>query len=220
MDASDLTLAILTGMRPHLLRQTLEGLPDGMLDSAHVVVMHNGADTATTAVLDEFEPDLRLTNLDGLWPIGKASSHLLATAKAEKRPFTLYLQDDWLCRHDGDWLADAVRVLDNDPRIGQVRLRLAAEKTYINHTSVYKRKIQWTHLNGHRISYEADWTLNPFITRTDDLLVSFTDEKDAMRQFHEVSDQIVAQLVPGVFTHIGGKGQSLRVRAEKERGRG
>lgn len=216
MDASDVTLAILTGMRPRLLRQTLDGLPDGMLDSAHVLTLHNGGDDATVDVLDDFDIDLKMTNLDGLWPIGKASSHLLATAGAEKRPFVLYLQDDWLCRHDGDWLVDAMRVLDNEPRIGQVRLRLTNERAHIDHTSIHREKVRWAYLNGHRISENGDWTLNPFIARTEDVLTSFTDEKDAMRQFHKTG-QIISQLVPGVFGHIGDKGQSLRNRADKER---
>lgn len=225
MDAADVTLAILTGRRPHLLSQTLEALPAGLLDSAHVVVVHNGAsdddDDETVKILDRYPVDLKFTVVDGMWTIGRASSELLNLAVAERRSFTVYLQDDWVCRNDGDWLTEALRILDDDPTIGQVRLRLVSEQTYINHTSITGEKVRWTHLNGYRVSGEADWSLNPFAMRTDDIPnfftdTSFKDEKDGMRQFRKTGKR-VAQLKPGVFAHAGGQGASLRTRMDKER---
>jgi hypothetical protein len=214
-DAGDITIAVLTGRRPHLLKRTLDALPDWLWTSAHTVVMHNSGDDKTAEVLNDYKIDLRYTCLDGLWPIGSASSHLFKLAQAEQRSFTLHLQDDWLCHDQSDeWLLTALRILDGRPEVKQVRLRLTSERVSINHL-VDGQQIRWNSADGYRWSRRAHYTLNPTLMRTEDLLTDIEGERDGMRQFLERGWH-VAQLTPGVFAHIGGHGQSLRQRAELE----
>jgi hypothetical protein len=218
-DASDITIAILTGRRPHLLKRTWSALPTYLVDTAHVVVFHNGGDDETAEVLNDRRVDLKLTNLDGLWPIGQATSELLQLAKLERRPFTLYLQDDWECRNDDSWLTTAVQILDSDPTIGTVRLRLVEEPTWVNTMSLDRRVVRWVSYGDYRVSINAQFCLNPFIVRSEDLLTDIRDERDAAHQYF-LTGKKVAQLTPGVFAHIGGKGESLRIRADNARRHG
>jgi hypothetical protein len=214
-DACDITIAVLTGRRPHLLKRTLDALPDWLWASAHTIVMHNSGDDETAKLLSDYEIDLRYTCLDGLWPIGQASSHLFKLAQAERRSFTLHLQDDWLC-HDqnGGWLLTALRIFEERPRVKQVRLRKTSERVSINHL-VDGQRVSWHQSDGYRWSRRAHYTLNPTLMRTEDLLTNIEGERDGMRQFL-LAGHHIAQLTPGVFTHIGGHGQSLRQRAELE----
>ena len=214
-DASDTTLAILTGRRPHLLKRTLDALPSWLWTSAHTVVMHNSGDSETAEVLNDYEIYLRYTCLDGLWPIGQASSHLFKLAQAEQRSFTLHVQDDWLCHDQSqEWLLTALRVLDGRPEVKQVRLRRVSERVSINHL-VDGKQVVWNQADGYRWSRRAYFTLNPTLMRTEDLLTDIEGERDGMRQFL-LAGHHIAQLTPGVFAHIGGHGQSLRQRAELE----
>ena len=214
-DASDITIAVLTGRRPHLLKRTLDALPSWLWDSAHTVVMHNSGDDETAKLLSDYEIDLKYTCLDGLWPIGQASSHLFKLAQAERRSFTLHVQDDWLCHDQSDeWLLTALRILDGRPEVKQVRLRRVSERVSINHL-VDGQRIHWNSADGYRWSRRAHYTLNPTLMRTEDLLTDIESERDGMRQFL-LAGHHVAHLTPGVFAHIGGHGQSLRQRSELE----
>jgi hypothetical protein len=182
-----------------------------------VIALHNSGDTETRDILNQYPIDLVYTVLDGLWTIGRASSELFKITSTERRSFTLHLQDDWECQdRNSQWWTDAMQLLDTDPVIGQVRLRLTREQTMINSLDVDGKKVSWSDFKGHRLSRRAAWTLNPFIMRTHELPTSIKDERDGMVQFSK-KRQSVAQLVPGVFKHIGDKGESLKARAEKER---
>lgn len=212
-DASDVTVAILTGHRPGLLQRTLESLPTWLWDDARFVVFHNGVDIETRKELEDWDFDVLIKGRNGSpLPIGPAASILLRHAAVVDTLYTLYLEDDWVFEpgssNGTDWLINGLRVLADDPKVGIVRLRQVVEPVQ-PHNMVTGEVIHWrTPGNGYRLSRNAHYTCNPTLMRTVDLPWPAAGENDAQRKF-EASNLWTAQLVPGVFRHIGGQ-NSLR----------
>jgi hypothetical protein len=216
--AEQMVVTLLTGHRPALLHRalsSLRGLHPHLLEEARVVVLHNGADDATAAVLDAHADviDEHLVHTGPLLSCGDATSRLAAAAAASNRRFWLHLEDDWQAQPGpAEWLEQACRILSADPGVHQVRLRHTTEQVLAWHM-VTRRPLHWEPLSGYRRAAEAHWTLNPNLTRTADIpLVWPADgEREVQRRAHAAGLRGVAQLVPGVFTHIG-QDASLRER--------
>ena len=214
-DASDITIAVLTGHRPELLRQTLGALPKWLCETARMAVFHNGGDRATVRELSQFKWDLRLTRwIDEILPIGPAFSELMNYVIAADTELILYLEDDWLFTGDQDdrrWLETAIAAL-RWPEVGLVRLRNVSERT-LNRHMITREPIVWKQVPGQRftVADRAHYTFNPTLMRVIDIPWPATDETDAQRIFeiHSPIRHKSAQLHPGVFSHIGGD-QSLR----------
>lgn len=208
VDASNVAVTILTGLRPALLAATVASVQDtapGLLASAHVTVLHNGADPDTSDLLDGYDWVDRRIVIDGpQLAHGPATSALFGGLP--DRPYLLHLEDDWaaVSLHEG-WLDAARAVLDADPEVGQVRLRHRGDRVLPRHM-VTGRPIAWTphHIAGASTAV-AHWTLNPSLMRTAEIgaLWPADDESQAMRRF-AASGALTAQLDPGVFTHLGG----------------
>jgi hypothetical protein len=210
-DAQDVTVAILTGQRPELLEQTLKSLPDWLWDQAQFIVFHNGADKATTDVLNQWDFDLRIYHRGDLLSIGPAVSMLMQHAAGTGTRYIIHLEDDWLFTGDPEdnlWLADAKRALES-AKVGLVRLRQADEPT-LKRNMVTRRPIVWKPVpgQGFNLSDNAHYTLNPTLMRIVDLPWPATGETHAQRIFDALGWRS-AQLTPGVFRHIGGE-NSLR----------
>jgi hypothetical protein len=208
----DVALTILTGRRPALLARTLAAMPVELLAAAHVVVLHNGGDEETSRVLEAYLPAVdRLHVHPGeLLPIGEAASLLAMLALDSGKPLTLRLEDDWVASGDGvEWLAWARAILFEDLDVFEVRLRLASMACWSKH-AITGAPIVWRD-HGHYRTAEGHLSIAPTLCRTADLAQIFPcdGEKDAMRQAHAAGLRRIAQLVPGVFEHIG-DGQSLR----------
>lgn len=202
----DLTIAVLTGQRPELLRETLAAMVEHQPDlwgAAAKVVVHNSADAETAAVLDEHDWDQRIV-LDGhLRGISEASHYLIRAACTADRRYVMRLEDDWLA-DPVDFYATAVELLESDLNVGQVRLRRASEKVMAKHR-VTKKEIVWRELDsGHRWAPYAHYTHNPSLMRTWDnaAIAGYTDEIDAARKFY-ASGWSTVQHVPGAFAHAG-----------------
>jgi hypothetical protein len=82
------------------------------------------------------------------------------------------------------------------------------------------RPLSWRFLDDYpgrwpdyRYSPDAHYTLNPSLVRTEDLGLGFParSERDAQERFWRARKRRVAQMMPGTFSHIGGK-DSLRKR--------
>lgn len=214
VDAGDVAVTVLTGGRPDLLLTTITSILEfapGLLESAHVAVLHNGAndDPATAALIRRWDWVDHVTTLEDRLPVADASAALLGFEAP--RPFTLHLEDDWqVATVDTGWLDIARNALTSDPRIGQVRLRHRGEKVLSTHM-VTRRPIWWTAgPDGTQVS-TAHYTLNPSLMRSADTpaLWPSPSERGAARQFYNQS-WLTAQVTPGVFRHIGG-GASLRL---------
>jgi hypothetical protein len=213
-DASDITVAVLTGRRPRLLRQTLEALPQWLCKTARMVVFHNGGDPDTAYVLNEFVWDVRVTRRDDeMLSVGPAFSELMTYVVTAKTELVLYLEDDWLFNGDPEdrlWLEAAVAALQL-PGIGLVRLRNASERT-LNRNMITQEPIVWKRIRGQgfTVAEHAHYTFNPTLMRIADVPWWAASETHAQRLFEGFSvRKKSAQLMPGVFSHIGG-GQSLR----------
>ena len=203
----NLTIAVLTGRRPALLERTLTAFTDHhpeVWGSAVRCVMHNTGDDATRQVLDRYDWDLRHTTNGRLLPIGEASQILGQQVEEAGTEFVMRLEDDWEA-HPVDWWEDAVQLLDT---AGQVRLRRHDEKV-MGRCAVCRNQMLWVEQDGHRVTKDAHYTHNPSLMRTELFLTLFPyrDERDAGRKFH---GQPAAQHVPGVFSHLGGDGKSLK----------
>lgn len=213
IDASDVTVTLLTGGRPDLLAATVESClshAPGLLETAHVAVLHNGADEDTAILLDGWQSwiDHRTTVAERM-PVDVASSALLAFPAP--RPYTLHLEDDWqVATTDTTWL-DRARETLADPRIGQVRLRHRGDTVMRTHM-VTRKPIWWTPgaVDGTLVG-TAHYTLNPSLMRSQDTpsVWPASGERAAARRFYNQS-WLTGQMEPGVFRHLG-DGASLRL---------
>lgn len=208
-----LTIAVLTGRRPALLKQTLEAFerhhPDVWHDATRVVV-HNTGDVETAEVLDGYEWDARRV-LDGeLRSIAQASLHLIELAAQADQRYVLRLEDDWEAL-PVPFYDDAVRLLDEIG--GQVRLRAYDERVLAQHR-ITKQRIVWTtRADGHRVTRSAHYTHNPSLMRTWDLVAmsGYDDEIDAARRFLDAG-HATSQHVPGAFRHLGDRAAGLSLK--------
>ena len=202
-----LTIAVLTGLRPGLLQQTIDSFtkhhPE-IWESAYRTVIHNTGDAATADVLDRHDWHLRRTT-DELLPIGAASQLLGEQVRLTEPDYVLRLEDDYLA-HPGDWWDTATGLLTD---VDLVRLQRADERTKSS-CVVCGNRTRWTYVPGAKIADDAHYTHRPTLTRfeTFDSLFPYKHERDAMRKFHGRKS---AQLVPGVFSHLApGRPLSLR----------
>lgn len=211
----DVTIAVLTGQRPELLREMLAAMVEHQPDlwaGAAKVVVHNSADAATAAVLDEHDWDERVVLSGHLRGIAEASQYLIRAACTVDRRYVLRLEDDWLA-HPVDFYHVAVKLLESDFNVGQVRLRRSSEKVMTKHR-VTKQTMVWRELEGgHRWASSAHYTHNPSLMRTWDnaAIAGYTDEVDAARKFY-ASGWSTVQHFPGVFAHAGHKEAGLSLK--------
>lgn len=217
--ASRVACTLLTGRRPRVLRDTLNALQQhspGFLKHATLIVLINSPDPDTRAIISGLDHVDRVLVHDGpLLSIGVATSRLMAEVSTlpDSVDTVLHLEDDWRAHtFDAGWLARGLSLLDTHERIGQVRLRDAADRVLRRHM-ITNRPIQWTPLQGDRRASSAHFTFNPSLVRRKDLTALFPceDETEAQRLFLKAGFAS-AQLVPGTFTHIGDE-DSLRRRA-------
>lgn len=205
---TDLVLTILTGARPALLERTLasveEHLP-ALLDEAEVHVLVNGGDQPTCQVVERHRrPGWNVTSTPGpIASIGQATSWCAARAVASDLPFWLHLEDDWEA-HPGT-LDLARELLTTRPDVSQVRLRQAGER-WARSNLVTHRQLAWTNLDGYRFSKDCHLTQTPFLMRAPDAKDAYpaSGEPEAMRHWRDNGHRGIAQLVPGIFTHLGG----------------
>jgi hypothetical protein len=218
VDASDLTITILTGHRVgklvNLLTSVLFGAP-GLLETARVIVCHNGR--VTDDVLDRSPfidqvircagdgavnpgQDPRAAYL-GMAPLGIAMG--LLTSHLKEGGLWLHLEDDWCyatTQLAGILLRNA-RTIMEDPLIGQLRLRHLGETTRSMEQISWEEPIPF----GHRVA-KANYTRSPSLMRTSDaraiwqLEVTERTERVAMENFL-ASGLLTAQLIPGAFHH-------------------
>lgn len=205
IDASDVSVTLLTGARPKLLKRTLDSLKGkGFLESAHVTCLHNGADAETAEVLDKYGfIDKLVTTKELIRWEGMAVSKLLK--EALERDYHFHLEDDWeYATLDPNWLDDARELLSE---VGQVRLRHRGEET-LPHHQITKHPITWID-KGRFVTGDAHFTFNPALVtwQTAKKVFPANTENEAQRHFQGK----VAQLSPGAFHHIGGN-DSLRER--------
>lgn len=208
-----LLITLLTGRRPHYLERTLASLVEhhaDIVESASVRVLHNGGDPETRVVLNRYAWLFEewVTTPD-LLTIGQGVS-MLVTPDFDHE-YVMHLEDDWEAS-PGQWFGLAADLLDEG--CFQVRLRKADEKVLPKHM-VTGKAIRWRTEFGIHTAVDAHYTFNPSLMRLADIKIGFPakDERHAQAKFHAAGYRKVAQLVPGIFTHIGE--QSLRKQARR-----
>lgn len=220
--ADDLVVTILTGGRPGLLASTLDSLrataPD-VLDRGLVLARVNGGDAASVAVLERHGIAAGAINAGPWEDVGPATSWCAELAATTSKRFWLHLEDDWTANPDPGWLGRAAAILDSNPDVGQVRLRLASERVLSRHMHT-RQPIRWRDADGWRYAPDAHLTFNPTLMRTADIKHGWpsTSERDAQAKWWASGPRGVAQLVPGVFAHAG-EGRTAQGRALVESNR-
>lgn len=215
-NADGVVLTILTGRRPELLRQTLNGLlvhSVGLLDTAYVVILHNGGDEDTDDVVVEYGDYWdRVLGTPTLAPIAAAAEILADAAIDSGMEYWMHLEDDWLATgsHKG-WLDDARTILEDHHEVAQVRLRLASEPVLSKHM-VTREPLVWDDLGRYSVSPSAHRTHNPSLQRTKHARFAYPamDEKDMQRNWMAAGLLGSAQLTPGEFAHLGEGDLSLK----------
>ena len=206
----DLVIGVLTGRRPDLLMRTVTSMRRNQADiwrSAAKVVVHNGGDSQTARILDRYGWDARVDvgSADHLMTIGEASQVLVQTMADTGAGWSLRLEDDFEATSTRWWRV--ARHLIEQDGARQVRLQLDAERV-MSRCMVCRQPIRWRTAGTHKIGH-AHYTHRASLMRTADLhaLLPYRSEVHAGERMHEHD---VAQHVPGVFSHIGVRGRSLR----------
>ena len=203
-DASDVTVAVLTGHRPDLLARTLSSLPSWLLTSANVVVLHDGADDATTQVLDGYRDriDRLITRKHPRLKMHTIGDNWSALAECAETEFFLMLEDDWeYVGLASEWLSNARNALREG--VGQVRLRSVSEPVLDRHM-VDRRPISWSP-TPHGWIADAHFTTNPSLVRSSDLPSLWPADGERHMQQRAVNAGLVCvvQANPGAWMHIG-----------------
>lgn len=215
IDPARVGVTLLTGGRPRLLRRSVEALrrlAPGLLAGGAVAVLVNGDDAESRGYVDALDfVDVRLDHAGGFLPTGEAASRLVR-AVLDHTPvdFVLHLEDDWVAEScEAEWLGRAAALLDASPELGQVRLRHAGEPVLAHHM-VTRRPIRWEPRGAARVTASAHFTFNPSLVRAAEARRVFAcaSEPEAQRRFL-ATGLGSAQLLPGVFRHIG-ESASLR----------
>lgn len=205
-----LLVTVLTGKRPKLLERTLRSVEERHpeLAAARWLVLHNGGDRETSEVLLRSQIPLQIETSPTFLDIGMATSLLFRRAQTIDAETLLHLEDDWVA-DPGDFLSKGLALLDD---VFQVRLRRVTEKVLRIHMVTHK-PIVWKPVAGAWLTSDAHYTMNPSLIRLADLRHGFpaTGEQHAQRKFHKAGKRKVAQILPGIFCHIGGF-ESLRKR--------
>lgn len=210
-------ITFLTSRRPQHLFDTIlafDHAAPGVLDSAHVIVCHNGRDKLTHDVLNTmpFVDDYLPVGGPHMIQLGEAMGILAARVNQFDRTSTshylwLHLEDDWRAATTTParwWMREARRVLAENPDIGQVRLRHRGETTHQRNIWT-GAPIRWEPLDQHVLtSPTAPYTCAPSVMRVTDsgLVWPAAEENEAIDRYARTGLRI-AQLSPGVFHHTG-----------------
>jgi glycosyltransferase involved in cell wall biosynthesis/predicted O-methyltransferase YrrM len=211
-----LAITFLTGRRLALFRQTVESLRAALpipLEQLFTIVMVNSNDPDTARYVEELGfVHERIDHHQNVERVGPATTRLiLAAARRADVDYILHMEDDWRASTENPgWLARAFEILEQHPEIGQVRLRRSDETVLTRHM-ITAQPIAWENHADIRVARSAHYTFNPSVIRRTDALRIFParDEREAQERFLRTG-LATAQLIPGVFTHIGA-GQSLRL---------
>lgn len=215
--ADDVVVTILAGGRPDLLsRQLASGIPWLGAEVVAVLNSHDGRSAgALTALGIPFEvpEEGRLHTAI----IGAGVAHCAHLAIQSGKRYWLHLEDDWeMSTADGSWLSRAIEALDVRKEIKQVRLRHVGERV-LPYNMITRRTLSWR--ADHELGIatdEAHWTFNPSLVRTSEVAPIFARElitASAERRAQEIfKGDVVAQLYPGAFHHIGEGHRSLAAR--------
>lgn len=207
-------IGLLTGHRCALLRRTLNSIEQripNLLADHYVLVLINGRDPETLEYVSSRSwVDRWICNNDML-PVGPATSLLIKQLiDSGSHEFVLHLEDDWCVdTRETTWLRRSCRLLKERSDVGQVRLRRSTERVLKRHM-ITRETIRWEDKAGFRTAKTAHFTFNPSLLRAADVNRTYpcSSEQDAQRRFLGTG-LATAQLLPGVFRHIGA-GQSLR----------
>ena len=211
-----ITLCLTIGRRPDLLRQTLETLRG--LPPVPVIAINDFRDEETSEVFREFYPEGLLVD-----PGRHLGHHGAVDAMYAhvKTPYILHCEDDWGFSRT-DFLADALKLLEEEPAISVVCLRASLD---IPMSGEDRARIVTDQRGGVRFerleSLHEQWhgfSLNPHLGRKAlwEGLGGFSGfEKERYVSRHlRAKGMFVAYLLPEACRHIGdGRGYDPRRRS-------
>jgi len=93
--------------------------------------------------------------------------------------YVLNCEDDWFFIDRGDWVQQSIKILDENPKVGIVRLR--KDKDGQTGNKLIKK------VDCGSIVDTSGFTLNPFIARTENLVEMIKDNPEISKSFLEYS---------------------------------
>lgn len=206
--AEEVVVTILAGGRPSLLAQVLSSGVTKL--GAKVVGALNSHDETSAGIFAAHRIDSLSVNEDRQHTaiIGAGVAHCAQLAIDSGAPYWLHLEDDWVIDTcDDRWLERAIRALEVRAELRQIRLRHVGERV-LGYNMLTKRKLSWR--ADHELGIataDAHWTFNPSLVRTREVAPTFATNlvtANAERRAQELNrGELVAQLYPGAFRHIG-----------------
>lgn len=208
-DTSLIGVSILTGGRLQLLKRTISSVLNkipSLLRENYVTVLVNGDDPETRDYVEQLPfVNERIISMNERISIGKATSKLMNSLfRNSNSRFYLHLEDDWEAQDvSTEWFRQAISILNNHSEIGQVRLRHISDRVLRRHM-ITKKPICWTQQTGWKASRSCHFTFNPSLIRSEvaAMIYPCRDEREAQEKFLKTGLG-TAQLIPGVFRHIG-----------------
>jgi hypothetical protein len=203
---NNICITLLTGARPDLLKETLINLPTFLFKNMFALL--NGNDKESRFILQSY--CIPFISTSEIKSIGDNISFLTKEVKNKNKKYWLHIEDDWKFIYSENWLQKAKLALQESY---QVRLRHISEKVLHKHM-ITGQIIEWQDLPNFTLG-KAHLTFNPFLMKTQEINKIFPciGEKDAQRNALKNNLQIVSQLKPGNFYHIGDD-NSLRLKTK------
>lgn len=204
-----MVVTILTGKRAVVLDNSIQSILKNCpkIFDEKVIIFNNAGDRETKDVIAKYNFFDRVIENFGVLSIGEAISLLASAVYTDKHKYWLSMEDDFICT--GDQLELAKQILNDNPEVGQVRLRRADDGGLPYHM-VTKQTLVWQKKGDYKTAH-AHRTFNNSLTRVADIPKCFpcTGEKHCQTLWHEAGMHVVAQIIPGMFKHDD-KGNSLR----------
>lgn len=194
--------ALLTSCaRPDLLIKTVDSLLHNQQEQVLLLINED-----SKAKLKWFDSDFITTDFTG--GIGQHKSIEKFLNFAARLKYYLHLEDDWHFHNSYNWIAESVRIMEEDPSIIKVLCRIGSphpcdhNKGGIENANRFGYLQPWTGDDG--ITWNG-FSWNPGVTRVD-LLRQFMPfpkyEQELAEKIYNAGYK-VAELIPGVYTHIG-----------------
>jgi hypothetical protein len=206
--SEQVTICITMGLRPDLLRQTLESLHP-LIAELPVLAVNDFGDTETNQAFADICPAGEIVDLGGHVGHHRAVD---AMYRHVRTPYVMHLEDDWhFVRHN--FIQPALELLEENDAISIVCLRDVhdfgfepEEKTKI--VSEKYGATSYLRLDAMHPQWHG-FTFNPHISRHSDWsatggFASFKKERHISRA-RRAQGHAVAYLEPGACHHIGGE---------------
>lgn len=190
-------IALITSCgRPDLLALTLESLMKDQMESL-LITVHEDAPGAREKVMEGDWITTTFTN-----GVGQHKSIEQFLEFFQRVKYYVHLEDDWEFNNSYDWIAESVRIMEQDPKIIKTLAREGSPHPCAHDFGTHGYLQPWT--GEDKITWHG-FSWNPGVTRVD-LLKQFvpfpTYEQELSERIYNAGYKVIELSVP-VYKHIG-----------------